>query len=261
MFEAKLLQGSVLKKTLDAIKDLINEGTWDCSAAGISLQAMDNSHVSLVALNLRADGFEKFRCDRNLSMGMNLSSMAKILKCAENNDVITMKAQDDADTVTFVFEANNQEKVSEFEMKLMNLDSEHLGIPDTDYSVVVKMPSSEFQRICRDLSQIGDSVQITCTKDGIRFAAAGDLGTGNISLSQTAEVDKEEEAVIIDMQEAVTLTFALKYLNSFTKATPLSGQVSLSMSADVPLVVEYKIEDMGHLRFYLAPKIDDSEDN
>lgn len=52
-----------------------------------------------------------------------------------------------------------------------------------------------------------------------------------------------------------------RYLNSFTKATPLSAQVCLSMSADVPLVVEYKIENMGHLRFYLAPKIDDSEDN
>ncbi|XP_022673339.1 proliferating cell nuclear antigen-like [Varroa jacobsoni] len=261
MFEAKLNQGAVLKKMLDAIKDLINEGTWDCSASGISLQAMDNSHVSLVALNLRADGFDKFRCDRNLSMGMNLTSMAKILKCAENNDIITLKAQDDADTVTFVFESQNQDKVSDFEMKLMNLDSEHLGIPETDYSVVVKMPSAEFQRICRDLSQIGDSVQLTCTKDGIRFSASGDLGTGNIQLSQTADVEKEEEAVIIDMQEAVTLTFALKYLNSFTKATPLSTQVCLSMSADVPLVVEYKIENMGHLRFYLAPKIDDSEDN
>jgi len=261
MFEAKLVQGAILKKTLEAIKDLITEGTWDCSAAGISLQAMDNSHVSLVALNLRADGFEKFRCDRNLSMGMNLGSMAKILKCSENNDVVTMKAQDDADTITFVFESQNQEKVSDFEMKLMNLDTEHLGIPETDYSVVVKMPSSEFQRICRDLSQIGDSVQITCTKDGVRFSASGDLGTGNIKLSQTANVDKEEEAVIIDMQEAVSLTFALRYLNSFTKATPLSAQVSLSMSADVPLVVEYKIEEMGYIRFYLAPKIDDSEDN
>jgi len=261
MFEAKLIQGAILKKTLEAIKDLINEGTWDCSSAGISLQAMDNSHVSLVALNLRADGFEKFRCDRNLSMGMNLGSMAKILKCSENNDVVTIKAQDDPDTVTFVFEAPNHDKVSDFEMKLMNLDTEHLGIPDTDYSVKVKMPSSEFQRICRDLSQIGDSVLITCTKDGIRFSASGDLGTGNIKLSQTADVDKEEQAVIIEMQEAVNLTFALRYLNSFTKATPLSTQVSLSLSADVPLVVEYKIEDMGHLRFYLAPKIDDSEDN
>ena len=58
---------------------------------------------------------------------------------------------------------------------------------------------------------------------------------GNVKLAQTANVDKEEEAVIIEMQEAVTLTFALRYLNFFTKATPLSGQVCLSMSPDVPL--------------------------
>ena len=45
-----------------------------------SSQAMDNSHVSLVSVNLRADGFDKFRCDRNLSMGMNLTSMFKILR-------------------------------------------------------------------------------------------------------------------------------------------------------------------------------------
>lgn len=261
MFEARLVQGALLKKVLEAVKDLINEGTWDCSATGISLQAMDNSHVSLVSLNLRSDGFDKFRCDRNLSMGMNLTSMSKILKCAANDDIITIKAQDEADSVTFVFEAPNQEKISDYEMKLMNIDTEHLGIPETDYSVIIKLPSAEFQRICHDLSQIGDSVQITCTKDGVRFSASGDLGTGNVKLSQTANVDKEEEAVIIEMQEAVSLTFALRYLNSFTKATPLSAQVQLSMSADVPLVVEYKIEDMGYVRYYLAPKIEDSDDN
>jgi len=58
---------------------------------------------------------------------------------------------------------------------------------------------------------------------------------GNIKLAQSSNVDKEEEAVTIEMQEAVTLTFALRYLNFFTKATPLSTQVTLSMSADVPL--------------------------
>lgn len=261
MFEARLVQGALLKKVLEAVKDLINEGTWDCSATGISLQAMDNSHVSLVSLNLRSDGFDKFRCDRNLSMGMNLGSMSKIMKCATNDDIITIKAQDDADTVTFVFESPNQEKISDYEMKLMNIDTEHLGIPETDYSVTVKMPSAEFQRICRDLSQIGDSVRITCTKEGIKFSTSGDLGTGNVKLSQTANVDKDEEAVIIEMQEAVSLTFALRYLNSFTKASPLSAQVQLSMSADVPLVVEYKIQDVGYVRYYLAPKIEDSEDS
>ena len=52
---------------------------------------------------------------------------------------------------------------------------------------------------------------------------------------QSANVDKEEEAVIIDMREAVTLTFSLRYLNFFTKAAPLATQVNLSMSEDVPL--------------------------
>ena len=59
--------------------------------------------------------------------------------------------------------------------------------------------------------------------------------SGNIKLAQSANVDKEDEAVTVEMQEAVTLTFALQYLNFFTKATPLSPRVSLSMSPDVPL--------------------------
>jgi len=261
MFEARLVQGSLLKKVLEALKDLVTEATWDCAAGGISLQAMDNSHVSLVALHMKSDGFDKYRCDRNISLGMNLTSMAKILKCAANDDIITVKAQDDADVVTFVFESPNQEKESDYEMKLMNLDTEHLGIPDTDYNCVVKMPAGEFQRICRDLSQISDSVTICCTKEGIKFSAAGDLGSGNIKLAQTANVDKEEEAVVIEMQEPVVLTFACRYLNSFTKASPLSGQVQLSMSSDVPLVVEYKIGDFGYIRYYLAPKIEDADED
>lgn len=259
MFEARLLSAVTLKKVLDAIKDLLNEGTFECSDSGIQLQAMDNSHVSLVSLSLRSDGFDKYRCDRNISMGMNLGSMAKILKCANNEDNVTVKAQDNADTVTFMFESQNQEKVSDYEMKLMNLDQEHLGIPETEYSCVVRMPSMEFARICRDLAQFGESVVICCTKEGVKFSASGDVGSANVKLAQTSNVDKEEDAVSIEMQEPVTLTFACRYLNAFTKATPLSNQVQLSMSADVPLVVEYRIPDLGHIRYYLAPKIEDDE--
>ncbi|XP_044743663.1 proliferating cell nuclear antigen [Chrysoperla carnea] len=259
MFEARLTQSSVLKKVLEAIRDLLTEATFDCTDSGISLQAMDNSHVSLVSLNLRADGFDKYRCDRNLSMGMNLASMSKILKCASNDDIVTMKAQDNADTISFMFESPSGEKVSDYDMKLMNLDQEHLGIPDIDYACVIRLPSAEFARICRDLSQFGESVVIGCTKEGVKFSATGDIGNANIKLAQTVSVDKEEEAVIIEMQEPVTLTFACKYLNYFTKATSLSPQVQLSMSADVPLVVEYRIPNIGHVRYYLAPKIEDDD--
>ena len=75
MFEARLVQGNLLKKVLESLKDLLNEATWDCADTGIQLQAMDNSHVSLVSVLLRADGFDKFRCDRQLSMGNLASSL------------------------------------------------------------------------------------------------------------------------------------------------------------------------------------------
>ncbi|XP_039567868.1 proliferating cell nuclear antigen isoform X2 [Passer montanus] len=195
MFEARLVQGSVLKRVLEALKDLITEACWDLGSGGISLQSMDSSHVSLVQLTLRSEGFDTYRCDRNIAMGVNLSSMSKILKCAGNEDIITLRAEDNADTLALVFEAPNQEKVSDYEMKLMDLDVEQLGIPEQEYSCVVKMPSAEFARICRDLSHIGDAVVISCAKDGVKFSANGELGNGNIKLSQTSNVDKEEEAV------------------------------------------------------------------
>jgi proliferating cell nuclear antigen len=47
-----------------------------------SLQAMDTSHVCLVAFLLRADGFEHYRCDRALTLGLHLANFSKILKCA-----------------------------------------------------------------------------------------------------------------------------------------------------------------------------------
>lgn len=52
----------------------------------------------------------------------------------------------------------------------------------------------------------------------------------------------------------------LRYLNSFSKSAPLASHVTLSMTRDLPLVVEFAMSDMGHLRFYLAPKIEEEEE-
>ena len=58
MFEAKLAEGHTLKKIVEAIKDLVTDVNLDVSPQGISLQAMDTSHVALVSLFLSMEGFE-----------------------------------------------------------------------------------------------------------------------------------------------------------------------------------------------------------
>jgi len=91
---------------LEAIKELVSDANFDCSETGIALQAMDNSHVALVSLLLKAEAFDPYTCARGFSLGVNLNSLNKILRCAGNDDTITLQAEDEsADSLTLVFDS------------------------------------------------------------------------------------------------------------------------------------------------------------
>ena len=118
---------------------------------------MDNSHVALVSMMLKAEAFSPYRCDRNLALGINIVSLTKVLRAAQASDILTIKAEDGPDVVDLTFESSEKDRISEYSIKLMDIDQEHLGIPETEYAANVVMPSAEFQRICRDLMAISES--------------------------------------------------------------------------------------------------------
>ncbi|KAL8660609.1 MAG: hypothetical protein Q9202_006385 [Teloschistes flavicans] len=216
---------------------------------------MDNSHVALVSMMLKAESFSPFRCDRNIALGINLSSLMKVLRCAQNEDILTLKADDAPDVVNLVFETSDSDRLSEYDIKLMDIDQEHLGIPETEYAATISMPSAEFQRICRDLMALSESVAIEATKDGVKFSCTGDIGNGAVTLRSHTNVENPEKNIEISLSEPVALTFSLKYLVNFCKASGLSGTVKLCLSNEVPLLVEYTLASNSYLRFYLAPKV------
>jgi len=157
MLEARLEQAHILKKVVDAIKDLVQDCNFDCNDSGIALQAMDNSHVALVSMMLKAEAFSPYRCDRNIALGVNLASLTRVLRAAGNDDMMTLKADDAPDVLNLVFENTDDERLTEYDLKLMDIDQEHLGIPETEYSATISMPANEFKRICTDLSAMSES--------------------------------------------------------------------------------------------------------
>ena len=114
MFEARLIEGKVFRQIVDSIKDLVTDTNLDCSEDEISIQCMDSSHVSLVAMSLSANAFDHYRCDRTLSLGFNSSNMSKILKMMGKDDVLIMKANDDGDTLTMMFENPKTDCIADF---------------------------------------------------------------------------------------------------------------------------------------------------
>jgi proliferating cell nuclear antigen len=69
---------------------------------------MDNSHVALVNLKLHTTAFKKYRCDRNLSLGVNLVSLNKLIKCAKGDDSVVLRSEDEPDNLGITFEAKSE---------------------------------------------------------------------------------------------------------------------------------------------------------
>merc|ERR1712156_299940 len=146
---------------------------------------------ALVSLNFREAAFAEFKCDRPVSLGMNVDSLTKILKMTGPSDTLKIRHRGDTDVVNFQCEGSD-DRISEFDLKLMQIENEHMEIPEQHYKVIAKLPSADFQRICRDLREFGETMQIKASTEGITFSVQGDVGAGNVFL-KPREADKPED--------------------------------------------------------------------
>lgn len=169
---------------------------------------MDGSHVALVSLKLGTTLFDIYRCDRSLNLGLSLASMSRALKCANNDDSCMLRYdEDEGDNVSFTFEDPKHKMKQTTVVKLMDIDAEHLGVPDQKYSCLVEMSSNRFSKIIKDLAQFSDTVVISCSKGSIQFKANGEGGSHTVECTQGE--DDEDEAD--DVSSASNLTVFVNF--------------------------------------------------
>ena len=128
VLDAQLQQAGLFKKVAESMKDLCKEVNFDCSEKGMQVQSMDSSHVALVSLMLRESAFAEFKCDRPVSLGMNVDSLTKILKMTGPSDTLKIRHRGDTDVVNFQCEGSD-DRISEFDLKLFQIENEHMENP------------------------------------------------------------------------------------------------------------------------------------
>lgn len=249
----KFARANVLQSILDAIKDLIKEGTWDCNKDGIKMQAMDSAHIFLCFLTLDVSGFTNYVCEMDTSFSFSLSTLGKILKCASGDDSIEFHYVSQ-DVVNWKFENARKDRYQEIELRLMDIQSEGLIIPDHVHECQISLSSKEFKDTMTDLAQFGEECIIQASAEGVTFSVKGDTGLATTTLTPS----KERGDQFLRSSNPVRHVFGIRSLVSFTKAAPLSPSVTLYLSAELPLVVEYIMKDIGSLKFYLAPKLEEN---
>ena len=219
---------------------------------------MDASHVALCTFRLDANGFETYVCKEAFDIGLHLPSFERILKCAKKDDTICLKAQSNGDVLEIDFENTQSNKVSHYELKLMLIDNEQVHVGGMEYDTHIKMHSSSFSEVCKDMQMLGDTCQFTSSSNTLSFDVHGDIGSGQTILQHDEEYtdnDTKKDKVHINTSVSCNLTFSLKYLTIFAKAMSVSSTVELSLQEDAPLQVKYIMDKIGYLCFYVAPKI------
>lgn len=249
------IKSSIFRGIVDAISEIVDSVVMTFTESGIVLQAMDASHVCLCFLDLKSDGFAEYACRRGVvSVGVPITTMSRIFKCSTSEDNLCIRIGDeDRDRMTLEF--SNSCRTSEFQMKLMDIDAEYIEVPDLACDCNLRIPTVEFQKIVRDLSIVGDTCELRVDKEGVVFTASGDMGDASFALVRGRE---EKEDVFIEGEGRGR--FSTKYLQLFAKATPLCRSLSMNLPVGAPLCLEYRMAELGTLRYYLAPKIEDDEE-
>jgi len=226
----------------------------------VYFQSMDSARISVFELFIPSNWFDKYELQNegSIPIGVSSSLLFKILNTRDKNQETRL-----------VFDPENEDKLSihftsedkavfdkHFELPLVDLDTELMGIPEMECNAEFSISSASFASIISQLKMFGDTLDIVCNEEKIELRSLSD-GAGKMSVD--IPIDELSE-YSIDEGETINLSFGLNTLNNICLYHKITKEVKIKLIKDYPMqIVYYFGDDNTKLIFYLAPKIKDDE--
>lgn len=239
----KTVQASAIKSVFEVLKDIISDVNFVFDKQGVHMKTLDNAKVTFINLFLDARNFELYECSERVIAGMNISNTFKLLKAIGLNDTLEITIGEKMEIII-----DNAQKKSNtvFRMNLMDINEEEYNLNNLNFDVTTIIPSVNFQRIIRDMSNFSNFVQISRFQNKLKLECIGDF------VDQTTEIECPDT-----IDDTFSDTYSLKYVNMFAKATSISSNVSIQQgSHGCPISFKYFVANLGEIQFYLASKVD-----
>jgi proliferating cell nuclear antigen len=228
-----------------------------CKSNGIYLQTMDASRVSIIELSLPSTWFDKYSHSDNVAIGISSSILYKILNAREKSQNIQIVYETTTtDTLSLHFtseEKNNFDK--HFEVPLIDLEMDYMTIPPIEYVAEFTIPSGVFSGLINQLKMFGESMDISCSEEKI-VLFSNSIDSGKMSVEMNID---DLTSFSINEGEELKLSFSLNYLHNICAFNKLSKEMEIKLANNFPLSIIYDLSNEGFMKFYLAPKIDDSD--
>jgi len=240
---------------ITALKDILLETNITFQKDGMKIINMDKSHTILVHLHLFSENFEKFECNKEkIIIGVNMNHLFKLINNIDNDETLSIYIEADdynegiVENLTLKFENKTKEQCKIQKLKLIEPDNEDLVIPDVKFSSVINLPSSDFQKIIRDLNAISEKLEIKSINNQLIFKCSGSFASAEIIRTESDDMDMIQKS-----DKIIQGFFSLKNLNYFIKCTNLCNQIEMYIDNDLPLIIKYNVASLGVIKLGLSP--------
>ena len=257
VLEIKTVQIAPFRTLMTALKDILLETNIVFKQDGIRIVNMDKSHTILAHLFLDAEKFEHFYCKYpKIIIGVNMFHLFKLINTIDNDDTLTIYIEEKeysegvVDNLGLKFENGDIKQCKIQKLKLIEPEQEELQVPDVPFSSIINLPSTDFQKIIRDLSNISERLEIKSVGSELIFKCEGPFATAEIRRSESdgnMEFLQKQSASHVIQGE-----FSLKNLGYFIKCTNLCNTIEMYLENDLPLIVKYSVASLGEIKLCLA---------
>jgi proliferating cell nuclear antigen len=242
----KTIQAAAFKSIFEVLKDIINDVNVYFGPHGIHILTLDTARVTLVHMTLAAENFEEYDCPSDVIAGLNMANVYKLLKSVTNQDTLEMRVEG-RDYMDLTIQNSQKKSSTKFKLKLLDINEDELELPDIKMNCVTTMPSIDFQKITRDMSNLANEMRIIRDGPNLELSCRGDFA---------------DQVTVLEFPEHTKRTgniFSLKYINLFTKATNMCSSIQLMQDSEndnMPIIFRYTIANLGDLKFYLVPQME-----
>ena len=240
MFNAKL-EARLWRDIVNTVSSIIEEAPFEVKKQGIYMRAMDPSHISMLDIEIPKEMFDEFSIDKEISLGIDMDEMRKIMYRAKPSDILVMNAEESKIHMTFIGESKRK-----FGLPIIDVLDKRSKLPEIPFIATVKLNSDIFQDGIKDASVVADHITFEARKDSFLIKAQGDT-------SDIETVNEKDSMIEYDVKENAKATFNLSYLSDISKS--IYGTMVIKLGSDVPLMLEFDI-DKAKVKFVLAPRIE-----
>ena len=248
MFHATLDSTKTWKQIVDALATLLTEIHLVVSDNGITLTQYDSSRAAMVDLTLPRNVFQEYQCTGEHDICVGVDDIVKVSKrmTPEDRLVFDLDTSENRLEIRMIGPA-----IRTFKLQLLAPPAERTQKLVPSFDVKAEMYADAFTRAVKDIGVFSNHLKITVDATNLRFAGEGDTGESEVVLG----LGDQSLLYSLSSSGIVSSMYALSYLSEIAKAIS-SDNLTLQMTANRPVLIEYPIADSGLIRFLLAPRVE-----